>query len=270
MFLSMRPLSFLSFLCFSLLPAFAAQAASSDWHHVEGGAIRIVTSGAPDAAGHLRGALEIRLNPGWKTYWQDPGASGVPPTLEAKAGDRTAQVEIGFPAPSRFDDGYATWAGYDHAVALALTLTLPAGHLTPAELRTSIFLGLCETICIPVQATLTLDPRSQVDSPEHAAVVSHAFAALPEPARPDFSARLVEVGDDAVLVAAELPEGARAPDLFVAGTQSVTLDTPQKTRDGSQILFRVPIAARTGAGGEELSYTLVTATGAVSGRMRLP
>lgn len=266
----MRPLPFLSFLCLSLLPAFAAQAASSDWHHIEGGSIRIVTTGAPDTNGQLRGALEIRLKPGWKTYWQDPGASGVPPTLEALVGEETTPVEIGFPAPTRFDDGYATWAGYDHPVSLALTFVLPDGSATRAQLEAQIFLGVCETICIPVQATLSLDSRDGADDPEHAGVVRQAFAALPTPATPGFSARLVEVRENAMLVAAELPKGAHAPDLFVAGTQSLTLDTPQKTQDGSQILFHVPIAARTGRDDEELNYTLVTEIGAVSGHMRLP
>src|SRR5690606_16478618 len=115
----------------SLLPA-AAHAAASDWYHVEGGSVRVVTSGVPDENGVLRGALEIRLKRGWKTYWRDPGSSGVPPTLDVAVGDRTAPVEIGFPAPQRFDDGYAEWAGYDEPVALALSLHLPQGIAAPA------------------------------------------------------------------------------------------------------------------------------------------
>lgn len=266
----MRSLPFLSFLCLAILPAFAAQASSSDWHHVEGGSIRLVTSGAPDAQGHLRGALEIRLKPGWKTYWRDPGASGVPPTLEATAGNETAPVEIGFPAPARFDDGYATWAGYDHPVSLALTFALPEGSTNPQRLEAQIFLGLCETICIPVQASLLLDPGASASDPEHESVVENAFTALPRPARADFSARLVEVAEDAVLISAELPEGAAAPDLFVASTQSLTLDTPVRTQAGSQTLFRVPVIGGKGMAGEELNYTLTTETGAVSGSLRLP
>lgn len=265
---TMRSLPFLLSLCISALPVFA-QAASSDWRHVEGGSIRIVTSGTPDASGHLRGALEIRLKAGWKTYWLDPGDAGVPPTLTA-AGQTTIPVEIGFPAPARFDDGYATSAGYDHPVSLALTFALPDDSVLPTRLEAEIFLGLCETICIPVQASLSFDPRNDAGDPEHASVVENAFAVLPEPARPDFSARLVEAGETSVLLAADLPEGVRALDLFIAGTPSLTLDTPQKESEGSQTLFRVPVVARTGTGGDELAYTLVTDAGAVSGHIRLP
>lgn len=83
--LTARPAAAAALLLLALAPG--AHAASSEWHHVEGGSIRIVTSGAPDAQGILRGALEIRLKPGWKTYWLDPGSSGVPPTLDVTIGD---------------------------------------------------------------------------------------------------------------------------------------------------------------------------------------
>lgn len=267
----MRCFSFLSIVSLAVLPAFAAQAASSDWHHIEGGAIRIITSGAPDAAGKLRGALEIRLKPGWKTYWRDPGASGVPPTLEIMAGTHSASVALDFPAPERFDDGYATWAGYDQPIALALTLAMPVDRPVTTRLETNIFLGVCETICIPVSTTLTLTPGSAGNNPQHASIVEAAFAALPQAARPGFSAKLAGKESDALLIEAEVPDGTTIVDLFVAGTQTLTLDTPQRTQNGSQMLFRVPmIAAQTDTNGEELTYTLVTDDGAVSGHIMLP
>lgn len=256
----------------SLAQVSPAQAGSSGWHHVEGGSIRIVTTGAPDDDGTLRGALEIRLKAGWKTYWLDPGASGVPPTLAATAGDEAAQVKIGFPAPRRFDDGYALWAGYDEPLALALTLALPEGEgaATPARLDASVFLGVCETICIPVQATLSFDPRAGTRDPEDMAVVEGAFAALPAPAGDGFSAEVIAVEDGAMTVQATLPEGVRAADLFVAGTQTLVLGTPERAEGGAGARFRVPVENRVGDAAEEMTYTLVTEAGAVTGTMRLP
>lgn len=245
-----------------------AAAASSGWHHVEGGSIRIVTSGEPDAGGLLRGALEIRLKPGWKTYWLDPGSAGVPPTLTALAGESDTAVEIGFPPPSRFDDGYAAWAGYDRPVSLALTMALPRGAAAPARMEASVFLGVCEAICIPVQATLSFDPRTGMADPADAAVVDAAFAALPEPARPDFSAALARADDEAVVIRPVLPAGVRALDLFVAGTETLVLGTPERTRENGA--FRVPVSLRTGDAGADVSYTLVTDAGAVTGIIQVP
>ena len=245
-----------------------AQAASSGWYHVEGGSIRIVTSGGPDEAGRVRGALEIRLKPGWKTYWRDPGASGVPPTLTASAGGADAAVEIGFPPPGRFDDGYAPSAGYDHPVSLALELELPEGMARPARLQADVFLGVCETICIPVQATLSFEPGAGAEKPEDAAVVAAAFAALPAPERPGFAAEATGISDGVIMVATKLPEGVRALDLFVAGTPQLALGTPERAGDGTT--FRVPVTARHGDGTGTLTYTLVTDAGAVAGVIALP
>lgn len=256
-------------LLLAALAAGGAHAASSDWHHVEGGSIRIVTSGPPDEDGLLYGALEIRLKPGWKTYWLDPGDAGVPPTLDVVGGDGAATVEIGFPQPQRFDDGYSVWAGYGHPVALALTFALPSAD-TPARIEASAFLGVCETICIPVQADLVFDPQAGVDDPEHAVIVASAFAALPGPARPGFGAHATAADEDAILVEADLPDGVRALDLFVAGTETLGLGKPELVDGGARPAFRVPVTGRYGDADGELAYTLVTTAGAVAGRLTLP
>lgn len=267
----MRNSYILSLFCLFILPAFAAQAASSDWHHIEGGSIRIVTNDTPDPTGLLHGALEIRLRPGWKTYWRDPGASGIPPTVEVLAGTLPVPVTISFPAPALFDDGYAAWAGYDHPIALALTIALPADALSQSRLEAQLFLGVCETICIPVTTTLILDLASNVSDPAHIKLVETAFAALPRQARPGFSAKLISKDTGAMLIEAEAPKGTHILDLFVSGTQTLTLDMPQKIKDGSKTLFRVPIMARSKAASDkELAYTLVTDAGAVSGLISLP
>lgn len=245
-----------------------AHAASSEWHHVEGGAIRIVTGGAPDAEGKVRGALEIRLDPGWKTYWRDPGDSGVPPTVEITADGDVAPVHVEYPAPKRFDDGYALWAGYDKPVSLGLTFTLPRDAM-PSRVEANVFLGVCETICVPVQARLTLDPNAVAHAAEDATTVAAAFAALPGPTRDGFEARVVGISDDEMRIETELPEGVRPIELFVAGTETLVLGMAR--HDAGSGTFKVSVHDRDEADKDEpLAYTLVTSAGAVSGLLVLP
>lgn len=252
-----------------LIFAHEAHAAASDWYHVEGGSVRVVTTGMPDEEGLVRGALEIRLKPGWKTYWRDPGSSGVPPALDVSVGDKKAAVEIDFPPPSRFDDGYGPWAGYDEPVALALTFRLPPGVEGKAYVAADAFLGVCETICIPVQAQLELDPYEDVQNPEHAAAVAAAFAALPGPSRPGFGAHAQGIEDGNVLVEAELPEGVEATELFIAGSDAVAFGVPERL--SGSLHFRVPVLRGVElSSGQEFPYTLVTSAGAVTGALRLP
>src|SRR5690606_21006377 len=124
-----------------------------------------------------RAALEIRLAPGWKTYWMDPGDTGVPPQIEIRSGAETLSPEILFPPPKRVDDGYSIWAGYD--APLALAVALPAS--VPAEFDAVIFLAICQSRCIPVSATLQVRPDS-VSGGDESIALERAFARLPQPA----------------------------------------------------------------------------------------
>jgi DsbC/DsbD-like thiol-disulfide interchange protein len=182
------------------------------------------------------------------------------------AGD--AAVEIGFPSPMRFDDGYAASAGYDRPVSLALTMKLPEGNAEAHPVRAEIFLGMCETICIPVQATLSFTPGAGGGQPQDEVAVEAAFDALPAPARPGFAAEATAVSDKAITVTATLPEGVRARDLFVAGASGLGLGTPEREGDGG--VFRVPVTWRSGDAPLTLPYTLVTDAGAVAGIIDLP
>ncbi|HEX8828430.1 MAG TPA: hypothetical protein VF778_09975, partial [Xanthobacteraceae bacterium] len=65
------------------VPAALAQDASS-WDaqpHTTSRLIAGVASKNPTAT-FLHAGIEIKLDPGWKTYWRDPGDSGAPPTFD--------------------------------------------------------------------------------------------------------------------------------------------------------------------------------------------
>src|SRR6516165_5175291 len=50
-------------------------------------------------------AYEIRLAPGWRTYWRDPGDSGAPPMIDFSGSQNVKTVNVLWPAPQRFSDG---------------------------------------------------------------------------------------------------------------------------------------------------------------------
>ena len=58
----------------------ARAADASAWDGDTRSAVRLI-SGIPDGAS-LRAGVEIRLAPGWKTYWRYPGDSGMPPHFD--------------------------------------------------------------------------------------------------------------------------------------------------------------------------------------------
>lgn len=249
-----------------------AQASASAWHDSEGGRIRLVTTGKADDRGRIRGALEIALKPGWKTYWRDPGDSGVPPQLDVSGSANIAEVDVSFPPPRRHDDGYGQWVGYDHPVTLPIAFTV-ADPGQPTRIDVDAFLGMCETICIPVQARLEVDPSIDADNGDDLEVVNAGLSSLPSAEQADFKASVVHSEPEVLTVEARLPGNADTADLFVAGDQGYMLGPPTRVaRNGDTIRFSVPVIDHpdetpTGPG---LHYTLTGDKGAVQGFLPYP
>jgi DsbC/DsbD-like thiol-disulfide interchange protein len=271
MMMSLRRLSLV--LAIAGLAGTAARAEpASEWQRNDQAAARLVAAvTAVGDAQRLPVGLELDLKPGWKTYWLDPGDAGVPPSLDVSGSRNVATAGMQFPAPHRFDDGYAKWAGYKGPVTFAVNLTL-ADRTAPAVVDAKVFLGICETICVPLQASLHVDAASDPDNPEDAATVQAAFDSLPGPEQPDFGVTLVGGGKDEVVVEAAYPGEPNAVDFFLAGSAGYLFGPPERRLNGEQLVFSVPILERPDktpdSGG--LLYTLVSEGGAVSGTLPYP
>jgi DsbC/DsbD-like thiol-disulfide interchange protein len=248
-----------------------ATASSSDWHDSEGGKVRLVTTGKPDAQGKLLGALEIALKPGWKTYWRDPGDSGVPPQIGVERSSNVAKAVLAYPAPQRHDDGYSKWAGYDYPVTLPVSFTVPSPG-EPVKIEADVLLGICETICIPVQAKFTIDPATDSDDQADATVVKAALSALPAAAQADFGINVLPGDQETLVVEAKVPGNGTASDFFVAGEQGYMFGTPVKAMKSGKTVFTVPILDRPSEvpTGEGLFYTLTDGGSSVFGMLRYP
>lgn len=253
---------------FCSLPAWSsAVASSSDWIETAGGRVRLVTSGTPDTAGRLRGALEIALKPGWKTYWRDPGEAGVPPSLDLAESINVSSAEIDFPAPRRFDDGYSVWAGYDRPVSLPVTFTVGKPDRF-AAIDATVFLGICEAVCIPVQGMLSLDPGADPDNRQDAATVDAAFTALPSPSRTDFGVFGWRQEGETMIAEARIPQGAGEAELFLAGNGYV-FGTPARIERDGKLFFEAPVIDRPADNRKpvRIDYVLATDRGAVAGEL---
>lgn len=233
--------------------------------------MRLVTAGAPDASGQLAGALHIELKPGWKTYWRDPGASGVPPQIDVAKAINVTKAELSYPAPGRHDDGYGGWAGYDRTVALPVKFTLEKPH-EKAVIDAGVFLGICQTICIPLQAQLKVDPTEDAGNAEDAELVKAALASLPQKSSDSFGAKTLPGGKDRLVVEAIAPGDSKSVDLFVAGEQGYLFGAPTRAEKDGKLVFSIPILNRPSkaAQGGGLPYTLTTPSGAVEGLLPYP
>jgi DsbC/DsbD-like thiol-disulfide interchange protein len=141
----------------SIAPRAWAQDAS-DWSADAHAAARLIagsTTKTPDAT-FVRAGLEIKLDPGWHTYWRDPGDSGVPPNLDFSGSDNVKDVTVLWPAPQRFPDGAGGHSiGYVDHVILPLRV-VPQDAAKHSALQLKLGYDICNTMCVPVEANLKL------------------------------------------------------------------------------------------------------------------
>ncbi|MFD1327454.1 protein-disulfide reductase DsbD domain-containing protein [Mycoplana ramosa] len=224
-----------------MAPTLAA-GASSDWIETEGGRVRLVV--LPEQAdGQIPALLDVHLKPGWKTYWRDPGQSGIPPSVSIP--DRTGLVleSMRFPVPKQFDDGYSRYTGYDQSVAFPLTLKRKDPAVGSGEVTASIFLGVCKEICIPVQTELTVDLNAAaMADPGDETIVAAAEADLPEPPSPDFNVRDARWDDEgkslSITFTAPAQPSDTPPQVFVSGPDGFQFGTgamPQRVGDAYRV-----------------------------------
>jgi DsbC/DsbD-like thiol-disulfide interchange protein len=221
----------------------------------------------------LRAGVEIMLQPGWKTYWRYPGDSGVPPRFGFARSENVRDVTVNWPAPHRFADGGGHSIGYKDRVIFPLRVTA-ADERKPVVLRVDIDYGVCEKLCVPVDAKLDL-PLSRGQSP-HDAALAASEARVPESLPLGLHGPLAVLavrrdaggGPPRVLVDVAAPKGSGL-DLFAEGpTAEWALPLPQPVEGGPPGVQRfafdldgIPAGARSG--GAMLKLTAVTDAAAI-------
>ena len=246
-----------------------AWAAASAWDSHAHGAARLVTATEATGSGRqLDIGLQLRLSPGWHTYWRSPGDAGIAPVIDWKGSENLAGAAIAWPAPQRLPPlGGLETLGYVGGVVLPITAVLahPGAAL---HLHAEVDYASCKEVCIPYHASLDL--------------VLPAGLAQPGPQAPLIAAAETRVPGDAHAAGLDLvgasiaPDGAgatlsvrlastgtplRNPDLFVEGAGEGAPGRPVVAlAEGGRIAtLRLPIRGATAAEltGKALHLTVV-------------
>jgi DsbC/DsbD-like thiol-disulfide interchange protein len=250
--------------------ALAAGSSSSPWISSTNSKVRLV-SGTVDVAGApvLLAGIQLRMTPGWKTYWRNPGDSGVPPTFDWSGSKNLKHAEVLYPAPHRFADAGGMAIGYDDEVVFPVKLT-PERDGEPIELKLALAYGLCKDLCIPNDASLSLTLAQNAGKGD-ALLLETFLARVPKPAHdgelPAVSkvdAKL-DAGKPELMVDAIFPPGATGTDLFIdGGDVFVPVPTPLgPVADGEQ-RFAVTFISQAEAAalkGKTLALVLVSDQG---------
>lgn len=150
-----RVIAFCATVLIAASPATAADDASR-WDGDARSAIRLVAGSLP--AGQttpMRAGLEIRLKPGWHTYWRYPGDAGVPPRFDFAGSQNVKAVEVLWPAPQRIPEEGMVAIGYTGDVMLPLAI-VPEDVSKPVLLHLKLDYAVCEKLCVPAEGKAEL------------------------------------------------------------------------------------------------------------------
>ncbi|MEZ5970740.1 MAG: protein-disulfide reductase DsbD family protein [Hyphomonadaceae bacterium] len=181
--------------------------------------------------------LREAINPGWHTYWRNPGDSGEATSLDwtLPAGWRAGDIQ--WPAPEAEPFTILVNYGYEGEVLFPVEITVPANARigSTATLTADAYWLVCSDVCVPEEATLTLNVPIAAqgrDDPQWAARIARASANIPR--RQDGVNATIGMGDPARLsVSLPNPSDIRNVRFFPFERGAVKAAEPQHVRVGA-------------------------------------
>jgi thiol:disulfide interchange protein/DsbC/DsbD-like thiol-disulfide interchange protein len=198
-------------------------------------------------------AVRQDIEPGWHTYWRNPGDSGGPTTLTWTLPENVGAGDIVWPLPERQRLKSLMNYGYSGEVYLPVPIRIPAdarpGTTLPLRVR-ALFFVCSDEMCVPEELTLSLNlPVREGAAPldgRHGAAIQRIVEIAPRPA--GVSARITLGDGVAALTAAggPLADGDPGPSYFFPFEPGlINHAAPQSGRRGPEGLT---LALTPGAG----------------------
>ena len=258
------------------LAAFSARAA-----HTEAQLLLAADTAKPGDT--VMAAVQLTMEPGWHTYWKNPGEAGQATAIKWTLPPGVTAGEIQWPLPKKLPPAEITTYGYEDEVVLLVPLTLeknlPAG---PLDLSAKVSWLECKESCIPadatVQTTLTVGGETKLST--HDALIQSWAAKVPRPAG-NFTAQAfweASVGGDTrpLLIKLDWPAPdaatkhdavdffpAASEDFAVQGGTKIIMDSP------GELQFTKPVKKFSGEWPGEISGVLALAEGAYELKLRV-
>ena len=137
----------------------------------------------------FRLGLLLRMAPGWHTYWENPGDSGLATTFDPQLPEGFSASDIIWPMPKRLvEPGDIQVYAYKGEVLLVRTITPPTAiDATEITIPAKSSWLVCEAICVPGKAELTITlPVAASAVPTNADLFAKFAALVPSSEPPPF------------------------------------------------------------------------------------
>tara|TARA_E500000331_G_scaffold59259_1_gene53656 strand:- start:625 stop:2679 length:2055 start_codon:yes stop_codon:yes gene_type:complete len=100
--------------------------------------------------------FKFTLNPGWHTYWENPGDAGEGASIKWNLPNDIVASKILWPGPERIPVEPLMTFGYEDEVVLLTKISTSAASAIPLNLNAQVSWYTCKEICIPQEAEVSI------------------------------------------------------------------------------------------------------------------
>ena len=164
--------------------------------------------------------VKLKIDPGWHTYWLNPGVAGLPTTVDWELPEGFEAGPLQFPYPHQFETAGLIGFGYKTEVVHLVTITAP-NTLKPGDavkLTGHVRWLMCDAeTCVPGSGDVSLDLEVAAErGTETANAEAIKLARQAEPKKPEGWQAGYEVKEDQVVLTVAVGEALTAlPDDLV-------------------------------------------------------
>jgi DsbC/DsbD-like thiol-disulfide interchange protein len=231
----MRILASIGLLFVASTPAVAG---ATPWQEVTPNVkLRLISSDSRTADGTTLVGLEVDMPANYRTYWRDPGESGIPTQLDIAGSTGVSAPRIEWPFPET--EINAGLLDYVYRGPTVLPVRLRANGMA-GELDAAVVMGVCSDVCVPVQAKFSLPLHFGAADPGQSIRLKEAEALVPidwSDAQPAFGAVFYDSRARALRLTLASGKVEAGSVLALTSDPTVIFDAPQKSPDGRSLLL---------------------------------
>ncbi|WP_208435144.1 protein-disulfide reductase DsbD domain-containing protein [Bartonella phoceensis] len=204
---------------------------ATSWYESDGGRIRLAIT-EPSLSGTREGIIEIILEPEWKTYWRNPGNSGMAPFFNF---NQQVSYEIFYPVPQLYETENGWSLGYKNKVVLPFSISGSNKNLSG-----TLTLGLCHKICLPL--TVHFDFSTPIQKNKHLplSLLKKAQDALPLTTHHEFKIS-AEKKTNTLFIKIQNNNNITPSSLFLDGGEMQIGPAKKISENAEYTLFSAPI-----------------------------
>jgi len=145
----------------------------------------IAESSAVEGEGTVWLGIHLDQDPGWHTYWKNPGDAGLATEVLWELPAGFSVTGLVWPTPHRYvEAGDLITFGYSGNTLLMAELTVAAGVSGPVTIRATVDWLMCKELCVPgtatVEVTLDIGGAPSTNPAADAALFAAARTRLPQ------------------------------------------------------------------------------------------